>query len=169
MSPASAGERAQVAGLPRHVVGVAGVVVDDTGRALAVQRRSPPRWEPPGGALEEGETLTEGLVREVEEETGLLVEPVRLTGVYQNLALGPVALVFLCHRVGGSSRLSEETRDWRWLGRDEVAALMPPAWSSRFTDALQVWDALASGSASLLGDAALPAVPVRVHDGTDLL
>ena len=82
-----------MAGLPRHVVGVAGVVVDGTGRALLVRRRVPPRWELPGGALEVGETVTQGLVREVAEETGLTVRPRRLSGVYQNMTLGPVALV----------------------------------------------------------------------------
>jgi 8-oxo-dGTP pyrophosphatase MutT (NUDIX family) len=177
VSPASPAERAQLAGLPRQVVGVAGVVVDDAGHALAVQRRTPPRWELPGGALEVGETLADGLVREVEEETGLLVEPLRLTGVYQNMALGPVALVFLCRRVSGTVRLSEETQAWRWLDRAEIAALMPPAWSSRFTDALTVWEDLtsgstsgaASGSTSQLGSGWTAEVPVRAHDGVDLL
>lgn len=151
-------ERQQVAGLPRHVVGVAGVVVDDSGRALSVRRREPPRWELPGGALEVGERLTEGLVREVEEEIGLRVEPVRLTGVYQNMALGPVALVFLCRRVGGHERLSDETSDWRWADRDELTTMMPAAWLARFTDALDAW---ATGTADN--------VPVRAHDGQSLL
>ena len=152
-------EHAQVAALPRHVIGVAGVVVDDSGRALAVQRREPVRWEPPGGALEAGERVLDGLRREVDEEIGLDVEPLRLTGVYQNMRLGPVALVFLCRRRGGVERLSDETRAWRWMTRTEVESELPPAWAARFTDALDVW---ASGAAG-------PAVPVRVHDGTHLL
>jgi 8-oxo-dGTP pyrophosphatase MutT (NUDIX family) len=156
-------EQAQVAGLPRHVVGVAGVVVDDTGRVLAVRRRTPPRWELPGGALEVGERLTDGLVREVAEEIGLLVRPLALTGVYQNMALGPVALVFLCRREGGHERLSDETSDYRWLVRDEIETLMPAAWSVRFADALDAWHALSSG------DATGWRVPVRAHDGDRLL
>ena len=159
MTP-SAIEQQQVAGLPRHVVGVAGVVVDDSGRALAVRRRVPERWELPGGALEVGERLTQGLAREVEEEIGLVVEPVRLTGVYQNMALGPVALVFLCRRIGGQERLSDETSDWRWAARDELTSMMPAAWLARFTDALDAWAAIRD---------AAPAVPVRAHDGQSLL
>lgn len=162
MSPASPIERAQVTGLPRHVVGVAGVVVNEAGRALTVRRRSPPRWEAPGGALEPGETIEDGLRREIDEETGLAVEPVRLTGVYQNMALGPVALVFLCRRVSGVERLSEETTDWRWIAAPDVAELMPPAFAARFADALGAWSALSAGR--------LPdGVPVRAHDGRNLV
>jgi 8-oxo-dGTP diphosphatase len=158
----AAAEQVQIAGLPRHVLGVAGVVVDDVGRALVVQRREPVRWEIPGGALEAGERLLDGLAREVREEVGLAVEPLALTGVYQNMRLGPVALVFLCRRLGGRERLSDETRDWRWLARAELDGLMPPAWSTRVTDALDAWQALQSR-----GDS--PPVPVRVHDGHDLI
>lgn len=155
-------ERAQVSGLPRHVVGVAGLVVDDDGRALSVRRRTPQRWELPGGALEVGERILDGLRREVREEIGLDVEPVRLSGVYQNMALGPVALVFLCRRAGGAERTSDETSDWRWVRRDEIGGLMPPAWSVRFTDGLDLWSALDAGGQA-------PDPRVRVHDGTEVL
>ncbi len=155
-------EQAQVAGLPRHVVGVAGVVVDEAGRALAVRRRTPPRWELPGGALERDERVVDGLVREVREESGLRVEPVALSGVYQNMALGPVALVFLCSRIGGTEGASDETSDWRWLRPDQIDELMPPAWSVRFTDALRLWTALRDGRTP-------SPPPVRAHDGTHLL
>jgi 8-oxo-dGTP diphosphatase len=168
-------ERDQVADLPRHVIGVAAVVIDDDGRVLTVRRHTPPRWELPGGALEAGETLHEGVVREVREEVGLDVEPVRLTGVYQNMALGPTALVFWCRRVGGSERPSDETTDWRWVRRDELPDLMPPAWSMRFTDALDVHDAERAGdedgaeAAVTAGAGGCPGLPVRAHDGQQLL
>jgi ADP-ribose pyrophosphatase YjhB (NUDIX family) len=79
---------------PKHSVSVAGVVVRDDGRILAVQRRDNMHWEPPGGVLELGETFEEGVRREVAEETGVLVEVERLTGAYKNLSRGIVALVF---------------------------------------------------------------------------
>jgi ADP-ribose pyrophosphatase YjhB (NUDIX family) len=163
VSPTS-DELAQVDGLPRHVVGVAGVVVDDAGRALVVRRRVPPRWELPGGALEAGERVLDGLVREVAEESGLQVEARRLSGVYQNMALGPVALVFLCQRLAGTERTSDETSAWRWVTRDDVDALMPPAWAVRVTDALDAWAALNASGATPAA-----AVPVRTHDGERLL
>jgi 8-oxo-dGTP diphosphatase len=159
-------EKAQVSGLPQHVIGVAGVVVDDVGRALTVRRRSPQRWELPGGALERDERIADGLVREVREEIGLDVEPLGLSGIYQNIALGPVALVFACRRVDGTERLSDETSDWRWVSRDEVDALMPPAWAVRFADGLDAVEAL-GGEPGTGRQTFQP--PVRVHDGTSLL
>jgi ADP-ribose pyrophosphatase YjhB (NUDIX family) len=50
-----------------HSVSVAGVVVDDAGRALLIQRRDNGHWEPPGGVLETGEDIIAGLRREVAE------------------------------------------------------------------------------------------------------
>ncbi len=73
----------------RHSVSVAGVVIDEDGRALVIQRRDNAHWEPPGGILERDETITDGLLREVKEETGLLVVPVALTGVYKNIRKSP--------------------------------------------------------------------------------
>jgi 8-oxo-dGTP diphosphatase len=67
----------------RHSVSVAGVVIDEDGRALVIQRRDNAHWEPPGGILERDETITDGLLREVKEETGLIVEPIALTGIYK--------------------------------------------------------------------------------------
>ena len=64
-----------------HSVSVASVVIDENGRTLVIQRRDNGRWEPPGGVLERDESIIEGLLREVREETGLIVEPVALTGV----------------------------------------------------------------------------------------
>jgi 8-oxo-dGTP diphosphatase len=79
-----------------HSVSVAGVMIDENGRTLVIQRRDNGHWEPPGGVLEREESIIEGLLREVREETGLIVEPLVLTGVYKNMRLGVVALVFRC-------------------------------------------------------------------------
>ena len=57
-----------------HSVSVAGVVIDENGRTLVIQRRDNGRWEPPGGILERDEPIIEGLLREVREETGLVVD-----------------------------------------------------------------------------------------------
>ena len=60
----------------RPIVGVGAVIVQD-GKVLVVKRKYEPlagRWSLPGGTLELGETLEEGVAREMREETGLEVE-----------------------------------------------------------------------------------------------
>src|SRR6185437_6607454 len=62
---------------PEHpLVGVGGVVIDKQ-RALLIRRGNAPllgQWSIPGGLLEPGETLAQGVARELQEETGLVVE-----------------------------------------------------------------------------------------------
>ncbi|MBT0768597.1 NUDIX domain-containing protein [Kineosporia sp. J2-2] len=68
-------EAAERDGIERHVV--AAVITDDAGQVLIVRRAGDDvrggRWELPSGAVDEGEQLTQALLREVEEETGLRV------------------------------------------------------------------------------------------------
>lgn len=139
----------------RHSVSVAGVVVDDEGRALVTRRRDNGRWEAPGGVLEHGETIEDGLRREVFEETGLKVEPEALTGVYQNIPRKIVALVFRCRAADGHLTINDEVTEFRWVTADDARSLLTEAYAVRVTDAL-----------SRPGDAG-PAV--RPHDGTHLI
>jgi 8-oxo-dGTP diphosphatase len=74
---------------PAHpLVGVGAVIVDDDGRVLLVRRARPPllgHWSLPGGLLELGETLVDGVRREVVEETGLIVEPQAIVEVVDRI------------------------------------------------------------------------------------
>jgi ADP-ribose pyrophosphatase YjhB (NUDIX family) len=129
------------------------VIVDDDGRALLVQRRDNHHWEPPGGVLELGESIDDGLRREVREETGLDIEPTMLTGVYKNMKRGIIALVFRCRITGGELTLSNETEAIRWAAEAEVTELASEAYAIRVLDAVR-----ASSSAA-----------IRKHDGVQLL
>jgi ADP-ribose pyrophosphatase YjhB (NUDIX family) len=120
-----------------HSVSVAGVIIDDQGRALLTQRRDNGHWEAPGGILELDEDITSGLLREVQEETGLLVEPVALSGVYKNMARGIVALVFRCKVIGGRIAETDETRAFRWVTAQEVESLASEAFAVRVLDAME--------------------------------
>jgi ADP-ribose pyrophosphatase YjhB (NUDIX family) len=137
----------------RHSVSVAGVILDDQGRALLVQRRDNGHWEAPGGILELDEDITTGLRREVREETGLEVEPERLTGVYKNMPRGIVALVFRCHPIDGTLIETDESRDFRWVAADEVPSLASEAFAVRVLDAMRT-----DGGAV-----------IRQHDGVHLI
>lgn len=137
-----------------HSVSVAGVIVDDRGRALLVQRRDNGHWEPPGGVVEANETIPDALEREVLEETGIKIAlPATLTGVYKNMTGLIVSLVFRCEAIDGAPSTSEETRALRWATRDEVIDLADEAYAIRVLDAL---------------DAASPPA-IRAHDGVRLI
>jgi len=72
----------------RPVVGVSGVVILRGGGIVLVQRQNPPlegQWSLPGGVLDLGESMLEGLVREVREETGLIVVPGPLIDVIEHV------------------------------------------------------------------------------------
>jgi 8-oxo-dGTP diphosphatase len=132
----------------RRSVSVAAVVPDAAGKVLVVQRRDSGEWQIPGGVLELDESIPAGVRRGVEEETGLVVEPERLTGVYKHLRLGVVALVFRAHVVSGTAGPTEESASVDWWTVDQVAEHMGETFAVRVLDSLA-----ASG------------VAVRLHDG----
>jgi len=136
-----------------HSVSVAGVIVDGDGRVLLIQRRDDHHWEPPGGVLELGESIDDGLRREVLEETGLSIEPIALTGVYKNMKRGIIALVFRCEITSGQPDTSEETEAFRWAAPDDVEKLASEAYAIRVLDALRN-----NGPAA-----------IRKHDGKQLI
>ncbi len=63
-------------------IGTTGIVIDQRGQLLLIRRNDTRTWVPPGGALDANELPLDGVIREVQEETGLNVLPVRLAGVY---------------------------------------------------------------------------------------
>ncbi|MGW5586953.1 NUDIX hydrolase [Streptomyces sp. NPDC003857] len=121
---------------PLHSVSVAGVVVREDGRLLAIRRADNGTWELPGGVLELNETPEAGVAREVLEETGIHVEVDELTGVYKNTTRGIVALVFRCKPSGGTERTSNESTAVEWLTPDEVSERMAKVFAVRLLDAL---------------------------------
>jgi len=133
--------------LPVHFVSAAGVVYK-SGKVLLIQseRRG---WEFPGGIVEQGEALLDGLRREIFEESGISVEPEAVTGIYQNLACkkgyGPlegmtlpttVNIVFRCRYVSGKEFVSDEFQDVGWFKPDEALQLIRyPYMKKAFEDA----------------------------------
>jgi ADP-ribose pyrophosphatase YjhB (NUDIX family) len=116
------------------VVGV-GAVVLDAGRVLLVRRGRPPlkgEWSIPGGALELGETLADGVRRELLEETGLIVEVVALIDVLDRIVperadkrriqYHYVLVDFLCKPVGGELRAGSDAAEACWVAQADLAS-----------------------------------------------
>jgi 8-oxo-dGTP diphosphatase len=108
---------------------VSGILpVRDDGRMLLLLRPTG-TWEPPAGRLQPGESLEEGAIRELYEETGMLVSPGRIIATWVGDAPSGRRLASITYagRTGrGEVTLSEEHLDYRWVTLDEWMAL--PSW-----------------------------------------
>jgi 8-oxo-dGTP pyrophosphatase MutT (NUDIX family) len=127
--------------------GVSAVIITPEG--LLLQRRADNGlWGLPGGGVEPGESVTEALVRETLEETGLHVEPLRLVGIYSAPALGQVVTYpdgnvvhyvsasFECRVLGGTLACSHESLELGWFPPEALPAEMVEMHRIRITDAL---------------------------------
>ena len=101
----------------KNLVVAQAIVEGEEGILLAV--RSDLRgWELSGGTVEVGETPEAAVVREVWEETGLVVEIDRHIGDYVRTGFRPhTAKIFHCHPTGGRLQTNWETLDLRWFAR----------------------------------------------------
>lgn len=115
------------------LVGVGAIIIQDD-RVVLVKRAHPPiqgQWSIPGGVLEVGELVRGAAIREAREETGLIVEPADLLGVYdrilrndeQRVQYHYVLVDFLCRPVGGELQAASDAAEVRWFTRQELPPL----------------------------------------------
>ena len=111
-------------------MGVGGVVVHDD-RALLIRRGSAPlkgEWSIPGGMLEVGETILEGVQRELKEETAIEVKVLDLIEVFERLTRDDsgrlkyhfVILDYLCEVVQGEAQAGSDVTDVAWAHEAEL-------------------------------------------------
>jgi 8-oxo-dGTP diphosphatase len=115
------------------LIGVGSIIIE-ADRVVLVKRAHPPiqgQWSIPGGVLEVGEMLRDAAVREAREETGLIVQPGELLGVYDRILRDPehrvqyhyVLIDFLCRKVGGELLAASDAADVRWFSRTDLPIL----------------------------------------------
>jgi ADP-ribose pyrophosphatase YjhB (NUDIX family) len=106
---------------PRMVV--TAIPVTDAGEVVLLRRGIEPAygsWAQPGGFLEVDETVNQAAIRETFEETGLIVEPGEIVGLYSRLEAAVVAIVFEARIVGGTARTSVEALEVRAFAPDAI-------------------------------------------------
>ncbi len=117
----------------RPIVGVGAVIVSQN-RALLVRRNTEPlkgEWSVPGGMLELGEKLRDGVRREALEETGLQVEPGEVLEVFDSIFTDDhgrtqyhyVLIDYLCRVISGEARAASDVSAVQWVTEDELSAL----------------------------------------------
>ena len=117
----------------RPLVGV-GAIILRRDRILMAQRGKEPLkgwWSLPGGALETGESLADGVCREVREETGLEVRPLGILEVFERImrdASGAaeyhyVLIDYMCRITGGDLRPGDDVCAVEWVKRRNLPKL----------------------------------------------
>lgn len=128
----------------RPVVGVGGVVIEN-GRALLIRRGGEPlrgQWSIPGGTLELGESLEQGVARELLEETGLEVRVLDFLEVFDRIFVEPSAAAngprfhfvivdYLCERVSGEPRAGGDAMEVAFAAEDGLERFQLTATTTR--------------------------------------
>ena len=109
-----------------------GAIILNRNRVLLVERGKSPLkgyWSLPGGVLETGERLEEGVCREVLEETGLLIQPLRVVTIFERIMRDGrgaaeyhyVLVDYLCRVTGGKLGAASDVRRVEWVRRGELS------------------------------------------------
>ncbi len=117
----------------RPMVGV-GALVFSGDRILMAQRGKQPLigwWSLPGGALETGELLADAIRREVREETGLEVEPLRVFEIFERIMRDVagvaeyhyVLIDYLCSVTGGTLAAGDDVARVEWFAQADLGTL----------------------------------------------
>jgi ADP-ribose pyrophosphatase YjhB (NUDIX family) len=118
---------------PSQPVAGVGAIVLQQDDVLLVRRGNEPQkglWSAPGGALELGESLQQGVRREVLEETGVEVRVLQLAEVFERIMTDDrgaveyhyVLLDYLCEPVGGALSAGDDAAEAAWVNRADLSA-----------------------------------------------
>lgn len=129
--------------MPVHIIAAAGIVLNENDEILMVKSHNA-GWVFPGGQVEVGENVIDGVKREIMEETGIEVEVGELFCVSSNTCKYPgyngvkevptkIILDFVCKAKGGTPRPSEENSESMYILKEQVLEMIKsPAYIARF-------------------------------------
>jgi 8-oxo-dGTP diphosphatase len=137
---------------PKHIVAVSAFITNKKQEVLLVKtflRKD--TWELPGGQVEEGEPLQQALCREILEETGFIIQPARISGVYYNATGSILNIVFHANLLSGKLekqpdeimeaaffKLEKETIK-NYIRRDHLVPRVLDAMSSPSSVSCETW------------------------------
>lgn len=108
----------------RFLVGVAGLGIDPAGRVLLARHRfGGPEWRFLGGFIRRGERVEDALVREIREETGLVIEVGPILEVGTGFRWARVEIVFAFRVTAGTPALTAEVAELAWFAPDALPAV----------------------------------------------
>jgi ADP-ribose pyrophosphatase YjhB (NUDIX family) len=119
---------------PKYPLVGVGAIIFQGDRILMAQRGKPPLqgwWSLPGGALEAGEILADAVAREVLEETGLVVKPLRVFEIFERILRDDdgrpeyhyVLIDYICHVTGGELLPGDDVCRVEWMRLEELRTL----------------------------------------------
>lgn len=121
-----------------------GALVLKEGRILLTKRASEPfkeYWDIPGGFLERGEHPTEGIVRELQEETGLQVEPIEILDIFMDFygseGDSTLNICYVCKVLGGKAKAKSDAIDIKWFDIESLPDDIAFEWSKRALNLLK--------------------------------
>jgi len=106
------------------------VITTFDGRIVFIRRKNPPykgSWAFPGGFVEYGETVEEAVIREVREETGIIIKIHELLGVYSDPARDPrghmITVCFLANKTGGELKADTDAAEVSCFAANEALSM----------------------------------------------
>ncbi|MEK4038912.1 NUDIX domain-containing protein [Paenibacillus sp. FSL F4-0122] len=127
--------------VPKQCISVAALVTNESGEVLLLRTHwRSDTWEMPGGNVELGEPLDKAIYREFLEETGIIIKPMGITGVYMNITKQVLSVCFRAQYVSGEIKIQEEEiLEARYIKIDESNIgeyITRPQQRSRLLDAM---------------------------------
>lgn len=92
-----------------------GALITKSNKLLFHHRTDKDLWDLPSGGVKNNETIFQALKREVKEETGLNIKPLRIVGVYQNYEMRIIYLLFTVKVISGKLTKNKEADDFKYF------------------------------------------------------